>query len=198
MDNNTIIELFEELKKQVGILGRKIDDSRNADVSNDAERILSEIARSQAKLSAKFTDMECRFAERKQSATDRLPLLRHIHTIDIKSSKIVAVMLGGALAIVIELWIILSLYDRCAALLDNDLKYRYVRMNGGIDDKGLCDLEDVFAASDDGRNRKALRRRIERYETAVRESVERIHRAADEKRRADALQKEAETLREGN
>jgi hypothetical protein len=76
---------------------------------------------------------------------------------------------------------------------DNDLKYRYIRMQGQSSDENLWRLERQFRYNDSIR---IIRKQVEKYEELVREQAERTERAKRENMEAERLQTEVESLRE--
>lgn len=99
----------------------------------------------------------------------------------------------GIAALVIfsgALWID-DLYDRIREMKTNDLKYRYIQMMGGIDEPALHGLNALFYDSSHSQDRRALRRQIERHETAVREAIESQQRATLKVQQAEELKEKA-------
>ena len=114
---------------------------------------------------------------------------RHIHVIDFKSSKSTLCMFGLSLAVVCCGVHIHRLHTRIDSMCDAELKYRYIRMMGGIDEQGLRDLNALFLDSDRTDDLHTLCEQIEQYETAVQEAIE-------NQQRADIKAKQAEELKE--
>jgi hypothetical protein len=79
---------------------------------------------------------------------------------------------------------------------DNDLKYRYIRMIGKTSGEDLSQLEDVFTHNRDKKSISVIRKRVETYESLVKEQAEKIERARQNATKAEKLQKEAESLKE--
>lgn len=55
-------------------------------------------------------------------------------------------------------------YDR----IDNDLKYRYIKMKGEISPDGISELENIFELNRDNDKIRQMRKDVETYEDAVR------------------------------
>lgn len=77
----------------------------------------------------------------------------------------------------------------------NDLKYRYVKMCGGIKEKELTELETVFRDEQHKAVRDTVRNRVERYETGVKLRAEQLEQATIKERKAYKLLQDAEQLR---
>lgn len=80
-------------------------------------------------------------------------------------------------------------------LAANDLKYRYVKMCGGIKEKELTELETVFRDEQRKAIRDTIRNRVERYETRVRIWAEQLEQATIKEREAQKLLEDVKKLR---
>ena len=79
--------------------------------------------------------------------------------------------------------------------IDNDLKYRYVKMRGEIKEKELMELETIFRDKQHTAMRDTVRNQVERYEEAVRRRAEQLEQASIKERKAYKLLQDAEHLR---
>lgn len=123
---------------------------------------------------------------------------RHTYTLDLKSSKTfltMFVMLGG---IFLQAAFIYRISENNRLLVENDLKYRYVKMRGKIGEKELTELETVFWDEQYTAIRDTVRNQVERYEEAVRRQAERLEQATVKERKAKKLLDDAEILRQQN
>jgi hypothetical protein len=75
---------------------------------------------------------------------------------------------------------------------DNDLKYRYIRMQGQTNEEGLFRLQQQFQHSDSVR---IIRNRVEKFENLVREQAERMKRAKLNEAEMERLEKDIEIIR---
>ena len=75
---------------------------------------------------------------------------------------------------------------------ENDLKYRYIKMQGQTDEENLYRLEQQFKYSD---SIKIVRKQVEKYEELVKEQAEKLARMKRDSEDAEQLRKEAETVR---
>ena len=128
---------------------------------------------------------------------ENLPLQehRHTYTLDLKSSKTfltMFVMLGG---IFLQAAFIYRISENNRLLVENDLKYRYVKMRGKIGEKELTELETVFWDEQYTAIRDTVRNQVERYEEAVRRRAERLEQATVKERKAKKLLDEVKELR---
>ena len=120
---------------------------------------------------------------------------RHTYTLDLKSSKTfltMFVMLGG---IFLQTAFIYRISENNRLLVENDLKYRYVKMCGKIGEKELTELETVFWDKQYTAIRDTIQNQVEQYEEAVRRQAERLEQATVKERKAYELLQDAEQLR---
>jgi len=78
---------------------------------------------------------------------------------------------------------------------ENDLKYRYIKMQGQTDEANLYRLERQFKYGD---SIKIICKQVEKYEGLVKEQAERIERARRDVETIEKLKKDAESLKERN
>ena len=76
--------------------------------------------------------------------------------------------------------------------MNNDLKYRYIKMQGQNSEEKLYHLEQQFRYGDSIR---IIRKQVEKYEELVKEQAERIERAKRESTEAERSQREVESLK---
>jgi hypothetical protein len=75
---------------------------------------------------------------------------------------------------------------------DNDLKYRYIRMQGQINEENLYRLERMFEYRD---SVSLVRKQVEKYEQLVKEQAEKIKQAKQNKEKADRLQLQTDEIK---
>ena len=81
-------------------------------------------------------------------------------------------------------------------LLDNDLKYRYIKMYGEANQEKLMDLETVFTYQRDEEQIALIREQVETYERLVKEQAEKTERARLNTSQANELHKQAESIKQ--
>lgn len=120
---------------------------------------------------------------------------RHTYTLDIKSSKTFLTMFAMLGCIFLQAAFIYRISENNRLLVENDLKYRYVKMRGKIGEKELTELETVFWDEQYTAIRDTVRNQVERYEEAVRRRAERLEQATVKERKAKKLLDEVKELR---
>jgi hypothetical protein len=74
----------------------------------------------------------------------------------------------------------------------NDLKYRYIKMQGKADGNSIYRLEQQFWSSD---SVKIIRRQVEKHEELVREQAEQIERTKANDKIINELQQKAKSVK---
>jgi hypothetical protein len=82
--------------------------------------------------------------------------------------------------------------ERVNQYQNNDLKYRYIKMQGKTNKKNIFRLERQFGYRD---SVTIIRKQVEKYEELVREQAERIERARQNADEAEKFQQEVEVLK---
>ena len=89
-------------------------------------------------------------------------------------------------------WVMGSQRQTIAEFRNNDLKYRYIRMQGQTNEESLFRLQEQFQHRDSIR---IIRNRIVEFERLVREQAERMERARINEAERERLQREVDNLR---
>lgn len=107
----------------------------------------------------------------------QLPVQKHLHTIDIKSSKVIVAWVGLSLFLFLILTSNVYQWKENAKLSNNDIKYRYIKICEGIDAKNLQNLEPIFEYEPDKAKQKSLRQLVENFERRERARAAELERA---------------------
>jgi uncharacterized integral membrane protein len=70
--------------------------------------------------------------------------VEHRHLIDISSSKVFFSLVGMCIVILILLFAIYNQRQTISQYRDNDLKYRYIKMQGQMTEENIYQLERLF------------------------------------------------------
>ena len=82
-------------------------------------------------------------------------------------------------------------YDR----IDNDLKYRYIKMKGKATSDRIAELEEIFELNRDNAKIRQMKRDVEEYERTVRQKVILEEQARLREREANRLNENASRLK---
>jgi hypothetical protein len=118
--------------------------------------------------------------------------VEHRHQIEIASNWVSLSLVGMSLMILCLSYFIGNQRQTINQYKDNDLKYRYIKMQGQINEGNLYRLEHQFKYSESIR---IIRKQVEKYEELVKEQVERMERAKQNSQEAEELQKEMKFLK---
>lgn len=126
----------------------------------------------------------------------RKPVIRERRiTIDIVSKEAVFIFIGMLIIIAgLSAWLYLATrpnYDR----IDNDLKYRYIKMKGEATPERISELEDLFEINRDNTKIRQIGKDIEAYERAVQQKATLDEQARLRQQEAEKLNHEAEKIK---
>ena len=213
MENNDFIHtldavynLCSEIKER--IVSVEITDEEESNdgiilLSDNLQRLQSEIAEMKAGLSSDkdgrdklraAINLRLKEINEVYSALElqRIQSLKiqndHTHVIDFKTSR--PFLWQVVMAVIILLLLVGNVYQfkRNMDLSDNDLKYRLIKMYGGVSGNELDTLEVVFHRDRDKTVIRNIRNEVEDFEYRTRVRAEKLEKAR-------LLQQEAEELR---
>lgn len=187
METTTVIELFEELKKQIAALARRLDDrnppappvsSIPTEPDNRLDRLLetarhtrTNVERVRMELTDRISALEKKLGQECGKCAALPSPQRHIHTIDFKSSKSTLCMFGLSLAVVCCGVYIHRLHTRIGSICDAELKYRYIRMKGEASSERIAELEDIFEWNRDDDKIRQMKKNVEQYERTIQQRI---------------------------
>lgn len=119
----------------------------------------------------------------------------HAFSIDFKNSKTAITMLAMGLVIIFSVVGNIWQSTRNSQLRENDLKYRYINMQGETNPENLLKLETFFTYNRNKDSIAVIRKRVETYERLVKEQAEKIERARLNAKEAERLEREVESMK---
>ncbi len=106
----------------------------------------------------------------------RKPVKTELHHIfSIASNKLFFGVIGLCIMCLSFLFIAFNQRKEISTYKDNDLKYRYIQMQGEITPTGLIDLDSIFENRRD--SVRLIRKQVAQHEKAVIEKTKRLERA---------------------
>ena len=215
---DAVYNLCSEIKERIVSIEITDEEESNDGIillSDNLQRLQSEIAEMKAGLSSDrdgrdrlrtainlrlkeinevYSAFERIFAgqERISKELQRIQSLKiqndHTHVIDFKTSR--PFLWQVVMAVIILLLLVGNVYQfkRNMDLSDNDLKYRLIKMYGGVSGNELDTLEVVFHRDRDKTVIRNIRNEVEDFEYRTRVRAEKLEKAR-------LLQQEAEELR---
>ena len=98
-------------------------------------------------------------------------IVQHRISLAIESKGVFWTMTGMMSAIVLLCtmlyWTAKPNYDR----IDNDLKYRYIKMKGEATPDRIAELEEIFGLNRDNAKIREMKRDVEKYERTIRQKI---------------------------
>lgn len=91
-------------------------------------------------------------------------IVRHQHSVDLKSSKVVVTIVVLSLLLLASLFGNIKQSETNSRMADNDLKYRYIRSINGINSNDLKKLERAFNYHRDKKLIWEIRKQVEEYD----------------------------------
>ncbi|GAB6120217.1 hypothetical protein AGMMS50262_08770 [Bacteroidia bacterium] len=171
MDTSAIFEMFETINS-------KLDKQPNKQVEVDLSAINA-------------------ITERFENVIDEVkkPTIiehQHRHTIDIRSNWFFLSWVALAVIVLGSFWAIANQRQTISQYRDNDMKYRYIKMQGQTSKENLYWLEQQFKYGDSIR---IIRKHVEKYEELVQEQAERLERVRRNSEEAEKLRENVELLK---
>jgi hypothetical protein len=171
MDVSTVYEMFEEINKKLDkqtVEPMQVDLTAINSMTEQFEDVIKEV---------------------------RKPVkVEHRHKIEIASNWFFLSWIALVLIILGLFWAIGNQRQTISQYKDNDLKYRYIKMQGQTNEENLYRIEQQFKYND---SIKIIHKQVEKYEELVKEQVEKIERAKQNNKEAKQIKKEVESLKRG-
>ena len=122
-------------------------------------------------------------------------IVQHRISLAIESKGVFWTMTGMMSAIVLLCtmlyWSARPNYDR----IDNDLKYRYIKMKGEALPDRIAELEEIFELHRDNAKIRKMKKDVEEYERTIRRKVQLEEQARRKEREANRLNENASRLK---
>jgi hypothetical protein len=120
----------------------------------------------------------------------------HRHSISIDSSKTFFVIIGLLVFLLITSFIVYYQRKEISSYNDNDLKYRYLKMQGEAKPETLYNLENIFENKRD--SVKIIRKQVQQYEKVVIEEAKRLEKMRLKELEVERLREEMNGLKQTN
>ena len=199
-DTNVVAVMFEEVNGRMKTFDQKINDQsqRLEDVASKAdlernrieiENAVLQTLRNLSVLNQKLNGIstsihgsenqirsgfESILSTLKDQENERVA--RHKRQLKLKSKRVIMAFVFLFLLFTVSL--IGNIYHRkeLARVSDNDLKYRYIKMVGGINAEELSKLEDLFHINKDKELIREIRAEVKKFEREKQEQIKELER----------------------
>lgn len=211
-------EMYEDFKEtMVKTIKTELSVKNNQSGDNDLSQRVEQIVRAEqeqqraiiTQLAGRLESIE-RSNIKAQAGIDRLQtaveaieipaelpprIVQHRISLAIESKGVFWTMTGMMSAIVLLCtmlyWTAKPNYDR----IDNDLKYRYIKMKGEATPERIAELEELFEQNRDNAKIREMKKDIEEYERTVKRKVQLEEQARRKEREAERLHENASRLK---
>jgi hypothetical protein len=156
---------------------------------------LESIERNNAKTQASMDNLQI-FVESIEIPAELPPrIVQHRISLAIESKGVFWAMIGMMATIVLLCtmlyWTIKPNYDR----IDNDLKYRYIKIKGEATSDRIAELEEIFELHRDNAKIREMKRDVEEYERTIQRKVQLEEQARLKEQEANRLNENASRLK---
>lgn len=224
MDAKLVITSFDELRKliieQFKSLSKQMESAKStppeqAPPTVDASQIkelirnipqpdLSNLEQSAANTNALIRSEFQRSQEQLHDLNEKLgnhqssplPPQKHLHTVELKSSKVVIALVSLCVALLGSMSYNIYQFTANNRLSDNDIKFRYIKAFGEITPENLLKLETIFEYEPDKQKQRSIRQMVEEHEQRVEQRARDLEQARLKEARAEQLRKEAERIKQ--
>ena len=156
---------------------------------------LESIERNNAKTQASMDNLQI-FVESIEIPTELPPrIMQHSISLAIESKGVFWTMIGMMTTIVLLCtmlyWVAKPNYDH----IDNDLKYRYLKMKGEATSDRIAELEEIFELHRDNAKIREMKRDVEEYERTIKRKVQLEEQARRKEQEAERLNENVSRLK---
>jgi len=218
-ENNMMsYEMYEDFKEtMVKTIKTELSAKNNQPGDNDLSQRIEQIVRTeQERHRAIITQLAGRLESIEQSNTKtqngidnlqaavkaieipaELPprIVQHRISLAIESKGVFWTMIGMMTTIVLlctmQYWTAKPNYDR----IDNDLKYRYIKMKGEATPDRIAELEELFELNRDNSKIRRMKNDVEEYERTIQRKVQLEEQARRKQREAEHLTDKANSIK---
>lgn len=156
---------------------------------------LESIERNNAKTQASMDNLQTAVEAIEIPAELPPRIVQHRISLAIESKGVFWAMIGMMATIVLLCtmlyWTIKPNYDR----IDNDLKYRYIKMKGEALPDRIAELEEIFELNRDNAKIREMKKDVEEYERTIRRKVQLEEQARLKEREAENLTNKANSIK---
>ena len=214
MDIKIIISMFEDLKKliseQFNNLSKLVEYLANAKSDQPVLPIIpQQVDLSELENYASHTKELIKEGFQKQQEqldelgqklekhqNKSLPVQKHLHTIELKSSKVVITLVSLAVALLSSVCYNVYQFSANSRLSNNDIKFRYIKAFGEITSENLLKLETIFEYDPGKQKQRSIRQMVEEHEQRVKQRARDLEQARLKEAQAEQLRKEAENIKQ--
>ena len=183
-----------DLPQRIEQIVRSEQEQQRAIITQLTRRLES-IERSNAKTLTGMANLQASVESIEIPAELPPRIIQHRISLAIESKGVFWTMIGMMSAIVllctVLYWTAKPNYDR----IDNDLKYRYIKMKGEATSDCITELEEIFELHRDNTKIREMKKDVEEYERTIRQKIILEEQARLKVREAENLTNKANSIK---
>ena len=156
--------------------------------------VLNTLAEIKAKQQEQYDNVKVMFRDTNENIESGIANAKH-HRISVdEPHTLITFVVMAAIIVVLAVALYMAKrpdYDR----IDNDLKYRYIKMKGDASAEQIATLEDIFELNRDNQKIEQIREDVETYEEAVRKQAALAEQARLKEQAAKEQESKAKSIK---
>ena len=157
--------------------------------------VLNSLAEIKAKQQEQYDKVKVMFRDTNENIESGIANAKH-HRISVdEPHTLITFVVMAAIIVVLAVALYMAKrpdYDR----IDNDLKYRYIKMKGDASAEQIATLEDIFELNRDNQKIEQMREDVETYEEAVRKQAALAEQARLKEQAAKEQESKAKSIKD--
>ena len=162
--------------------------------TQSSSEVLNSLAEIKAKQQEQYDKVKVMFRDTNENIESGIANAKH-HRISVdEPHTLITFVVMAAIIVVLAVALYMAKrpdYDR----IDNDLKYRYIKMKGDASAEHIATLEDIFELNRDNQKIEQMREDVETYEEAVRKQAALAEQARLKEQAAKEQESKAKSIK---
>ena len=157
--------------------------------------VLNSLAEIKAKQQEQYDKVKVMFRDTNENIETGIANAKHLRISIDEPHTLITFVVMAAIIVVLAVALYMAKrpdYDR----IDNDLKYRYIKMKGDASAEQIAILEDIFELNRDNQKIEQMREDVETYEEAVRKQVALAEQARLKEQAAREQESKAKSIKD--
>ena len=163
--------------------------------TQSSSEVLNSLAEIKAKQQEQYDKVKVMFRDTNENIESGIANAKH-HRISVdEPHTLITFVVMAAIIVVLAVALYMAKrpdYDR----IDNDLKYRYIKMKGDASAEQIATLEDIFELNRDNQKIEQMREDVETYEEAVRKQAALAEQARLKEQAAKEQESKAQSIKD--
>ena len=163
--------------------------------SQSSTEVLNSLAEIKAKQQEQYDKVKVMFRDTNENIETGIANAKHLRISIDEPHTLITFVVMAAIIVVLAVALYMAKrpdYDR----IDNDLKYRYIKMKGDASAEQIAILEDIFELNRDNQKIEQMREDVETYEEAVRKQVALAEQARLKEQAAREQESKAKSIKD--